>query len=78
MLVGCFSDQMPKDDTKIRSLVLVGRRRAQNGTQKRVLMMYPASNQKWLTTKAQGKEEEEEKEGKKPLIRDLEREQGRK
>lgn len=31
-------------------------------------MMYPASSQKWLTTKAQGKEEEEEKEGKKPLM----------
>lgn len=68
MLVGCFSDRMPKDDTKIRSLVLVGRRRAQSGTPRRVLMMYPASSQKWLTTKAQEKEEEEEKEGKKPLM----------
>lgn len=68
MLVGCFSDQMPKDDTKIRSLVLVGRRRAQSGTQRRVLMTYPASRQKWLTTKVQEKEEEEEKEGKKLLM----------
>jgi len=48
---------MPKDDTRIRSLVLVGRRRARSGTQRRVLMMCPASGQKWLTTKAQEKEE---------------------
>lgn len=60
-LFGCFSDQMPKDDTRIRSLVLVGRRRAQSGTQRRVLMMYPASGQKWLTTKAQENQEKEEK-----------------
>lgn len=46
MLFICFSDQMPKDDTRIRSLVLVGRRRAQSGTQRRVLMTYPASDQK--------------------------------
>lgn len=31
-------------------------------------MMCPASSQKWLTIKAQEKEEEEEKEGKKPLM----------
>lgn len=63
-----FSDQMPKDDTRTRSLVLVGRRKAQSGTQRRVLMMYPASVQKWLTTKAQEKEEKEEKEEKRPSM----------
>lgn len=53
----CFSDQMPKDDTRIRSSVLVERKRARSGTQRTVLTMYPASGQKWLTTKALEKEE---------------------